>query len=282
MKKQSEISQALTLYRKVLFWEYSEREIQSLPTEFVIPRVTRYGSLHDVVRLFSIYEPDQILDTLNHDKELDHKEKLFLKNLYNLAVGHRASVDADFFSDGNDQPVPELLKYVFPSIITNIAKVEPKHGCMGSKANGIKIDIFDYDDPFVKEAIVGDGIRLVSLIDIGLMKLDVQNRRNALKDLIDLNAITDIHPLSELLSFYNKRYPALPLKQAVMLLIQNIDSPPALATFPSDLMFMETNPNNVVLSLKAKWADLYKLLSKAFNDGTENSNEQKPKGGIGY
>ena len=179
-----------------------------------------------------------------------------------LQIGHRASVDADFFSDGNGQPVPELLKHVFPSIIKNMAKVEPKNGCMGYTANGVKIDIFDYGDPFVKEANIVDGIRLASLVDIGLMKLDVQNRRNAWKDIVDLNAITDLHPLSELFSLYNKRYPALPLKQCVMSLVQNLDSPPPVATFPFDLMFKDTNPNDVISNLKGKWVDFYKSVLK--------------------
>jgi hypothetical protein len=224
-----------------------------------------------------------------------------------LQIGHRASVDADFFSDGNGQPVPELLKYVYPTIIKNMAKVEPLNGCMGFTANGVKLDLFDYGDPFVKEAFVVDGIKLASLVDIGLMKLDVQNRRNAWKDLIDLNSITDIHPLSELLSLYNKRYPALPLKQAVMSLIQNLNTPPSLETFPSDLMFKNTNPNDVVISLKDKWASLYKSISEAqkkdvkenqeqikqaqplpnsdltgIKNEPNNPNEQKPKRGIGY
>lgn len=224
-----------------------------------------------------------------------------------LQIGHRGSVDADFFSDGNGKPVPELLKYVFPSIIKNMAKVEPEHGCMGSNANGIKVDLFDYGDPFVKEANVVDGIRLASLVDIGLMKLDVQNRRNAWKDLIDLNAITDIHPLSELFSFYNKRYPALPLKQTLMSLIKNLESPPSLSTFPFDLMFKKTEPNDLIISLNDKWASLYKSISKAeerdvkeiqeqrkevpsrtnnelsgLKDEVKNRGQQKPKGGIGY
>lgn len=179
-----------------------------------------------------------------------------------LQIGHRASVDADFFSDGNGQPVPELVKYVYPSIIKNMAKVEPYNGCMGSTANGIKIDIFDYGDPFVKEARVVDGIRLASLIDIGLMKLDVQNRRSAWKDIIDLNAITDIHPLSELLSFYNVRYPAFPLKQTVASLIRNLESPPSLSTFPSDLLIKTTNSNDVVNELKRKCNIFFKQISQ--------------------
>lgn len=78
---QSEISRALSLYEKVLFWEYSEREIQSLPPEFVIPRVTRYGSLNDIIMLFCIYDPEKILEVVNNNKELDPKEKSFLTNL---------------------------------------------------------------------------------------------------------------------------------------------------------------------------------------------------------
>ena len=114
----------------------------------------------------------------------------------------------------------------------------------------------------MKEVHVVDGIRLASLVDIGLMKLDVQNRRNAWKDLIDLNAITDFHPLSELLSFYNKRYPAYPLKQTVVSLIKNLESPPSLTTFPSDLLFNNTNPTDVVSGLKVKWANLFKEISR--------------------
>lgn len=85
MKDQSEISRALSLYDKVLFWEYSEREIQLLPPEFVIPRVTRYGELKDIIRLFCIYDPETILEVVNSNKELDSKEKIFLKNLYTQA-----------------------------------------------------------------------------------------------------------------------------------------------------------------------------------------------------
>jgi hypothetical protein len=86
IKNQSEISRAISLYEKVLFWEYSEREIQLLPPEFVIPRVTRYGSLKDVIRLFCIYDPEKIMEVVNSNKELDSKEKLFLMNLYTHAT----------------------------------------------------------------------------------------------------------------------------------------------------------------------------------------------------
>lgn len=193
-----------------------------------------------------------------------------------LQIGHRGSIDADFFSDGNGQPVPQLLKYVFPKIITKMGKVEAANGCMGLTENGLKLDIFDYGDPFVKPAMVVDEIRLASLMDIGLMKLDVQNRRNAWKDLIDLNAITDIHPLSELLSNYNLRYPPLPIKQCYGSLINNLNNPPPTNSFPHDLMFDNSKPEQVISGLKKKCLEVYKLsMSKQREiDPMKGSNDQ--------
>lgn len=179
-----------------------------------------------------------------------------------LQIGHRASVDADFFSDGNGQPVPDLLKYIFPKIIVQMAKVEPRNGCMGATVNGIKLHVFDYGDPFVKQANIVDGIRLASLLDIGLMKLDVQNTRNAWKDIIDLNMITNFHPLSELLSVYNQRYPQLPKKQCLMSLVKNLETPPTIDSFPFDLMFDNSKPDEIISGLKDKCVELYKSILK--------------------
>ena len=174
-----------------------------------------------------------------------------------LQIGHRSSVDADFFSDGNGQPVPELLKYIYPEIISKMGKVEQANGCMGLTENGLKLDVFDYGDPFIRQAHVVEGIRMASLLDIGLMKLDVQNRRSAWKDLIDLNAITDIHPLIELLSVYNLRYPPLPVKQCYMSLVKNLENPPSIGDFPVKLMFSNTTPESVISSLKKKSLEVY-------------------------
>lgn len=74
----AEIGRALSLYDKALFWEYSEREIPSLGPELVIPRVIRYGSLEEVIRLFVIYPVDVINEVVVNDKELDKKERILL------------------------------------------------------------------------------------------------------------------------------------------------------------------------------------------------------------
>lgn len=76
--KTVEIGNALSLYDRGLFWEYSEREIRNLGPECVIPRVTRYGTLDDIVRLFVIYPIDVIREVVLNNGELDSREKSLL------------------------------------------------------------------------------------------------------------------------------------------------------------------------------------------------------------
>ena len=82
LKDKYEIGRAISLYDKFIFWEYSEREILLLGPELVVPRVTRYGTLNDIIRLFAIFHPDIIHDVVNKDRELDIIEKTFLNNFY--------------------------------------------------------------------------------------------------------------------------------------------------------------------------------------------------------
>ena len=73
----SEIGQALLLYDRALFWEYGQREIHKLGPELVIPRVTRYGTLKDIIKLFVIYHADTIREVVDNDRDLDNTEKTF-------------------------------------------------------------------------------------------------------------------------------------------------------------------------------------------------------------
>ncbi len=202
----SEIGRALLLYDKSLFWEYSESEIPKLGPELVVTRVTRYGTLSDIIRLFVIFSPDTIYDVVNRDRELDVTERIFLNNLYS------------------------------------------------------KLDVFDHGEPFLKPEKMIGGIELTGLLNMGLMKLHAQNRRNSWKDLIDLDAITNDHPLSELLSLYNKRYPPWPKKQCLMSLVKNLEAPQSLDTFPHDRVMDETGPDEIISSLKKKCVELYKSI----------------------
>lgn len=81
LTKKAEIDKALSLFDRGLFWEYGESEISKLGPELVVPRVTRYGTLEDIVRLFLIFPADVIQRVVANDRELDKTEKTFLNYL---------------------------------------------------------------------------------------------------------------------------------------------------------------------------------------------------------
>ncbi len=81
LSQKTEIAKALSLYDKGLFWEYGENEIPKLGPELVIPRITRYGTLEDIVRLFLIFPVEAIQKVVADDRELDMTEKTFLNYL---------------------------------------------------------------------------------------------------------------------------------------------------------------------------------------------------------
>ena len=165
-----------------------------------------------------------------------------------LQIGHRSSVDADFFSDGHGQPVAALKKHLV-KFQFDLRKEEPDSGVLGITGRGVKLDVFDYGDPFVLPAIEVDGMRLASLVDIGLMKLDVQRRRNAWKDLIDIYQIIRAHPIEKLLELYPKRYPGVQPKQSFMALLNNLKNPPADNLYPRELMFIQIEPKVIIKEL---------------------------------
>lgn len=149
-------------------------------------------------------------------------------------LGHRLSTDADFFSDGHGKPVEEitwyLAKYDFIEIkrdhggVLGFVRKEEYTDVEDGTNTFKKLDVFDYGDPFVYPAETIDGIRLASVLDIGLMKLNAQTRRNSWKDLVDLAIITRQHDFPELKKMYRSRYPRFDIKDAINSLQFNIEN----------------------------------------------------------
>lgn len=101
-----------------------------------------------------------------------------------LQIGHRISIDIDLFSDK-------------PFDAANIAShLQKNYSAESVKTlkNGvfcfiedIKVDVMSHQYPWVKDLIVSEGIRMVSLEDIGAMKLHaIVQSGSRLKDFIDI------------------------------------------------------------------------------------------------
>ena len=125
-----------------------------------------------------------------------------------LRLGHRVSVDLDFFSDvdevGDDSRAEivaafkqrraiEVLEDVFGNLLMEI---EDTH-----------VGFFSYGYPLLEPPAEVSGVRLAGLLDIGMMKLDALISRGARKDFYDLYFIAQQIPLEEMLHQGPLKYP---------------------------------------------------------------------------
>lgn len=120
-----------------------------------------------------------------------------------LQLGHRKSIDLDFFGSitaspleiqselsqtGNLQIIQES-KFIFQYIIDNV-----------------KVDFVNYHYPWLSNAILEDDIILADKTDIAAMKLSAITNRGTKKDFIDLYELLNHFTLSQILDFYSKKY----------------------------------------------------------------------------
>lgn len=101
-----------------------------------------------------------------------------------LHVGHRTSVDIDFFSNEkvSKQTVLRFLKEKFYAGKFFVSE----HNILG-EIEGIRIDLYDdWMIPFKRPAVVEDGLRIAAMEDLAAFKLSSITERREKKDYIDL------------------------------------------------------------------------------------------------
>jgi hypothetical protein len=132
-----------------------------------------------------------------------------------LQIGHRMSIDIDFFTDHEYDSIDftEIEKY----LATNFPYFEKSSfGLIGfgtsyfigeNAENAIKLDLY-YTDSFVFDPIVTkENIRLASIDEIIAMKLDVVLIGGRKKDFWDLHEFIGKKSLHEFLDLHKLRYP---------------------------------------------------------------------------
>jgi hypothetical protein len=122
-----------------------------------------------------------------------------------LQIGHRKSIDLDFFSC-NSFETEELIEHLFTHYNLQIEKKKEKNTIIGY-INGIKIDIIAHIYPLLKEYTVVEGVRLYSLMDIACMKLvAISDNGTRLKDFVDIAYLSSRISLSQMLAGYAIKY----------------------------------------------------------------------------
>ncbi|MGV3528139.1 MAG: nucleotidyl transferase AbiEii/AbiGii toxin family protein [Flavisolibacter sp.] len=124
---------------------------------------------------------------------------------------HRESVDIDLFSDvmvGKTglKRIEDQLRETFKDRILFLNIEDPGHGVqycfikslIRQGETAIKVELLQ-NIPFLNPVEKINNIRLVSVPDVGIMKLQSVSSRMAQKDVYDLDRVTDDIPLGELM-----------------------------------------------------------------------------------
>lgn len=148
-----------------------------------------------------------------------------------LQLGHRMSVDIDLFTDLpydsiDFNTIDKLMKSIFPIV---------QEGSGGNNSMGksyfvgtsnddlVKLDLF-YTDSFIYPEIITDGIRIAGKEEIAAMKLEVIGNGGRKKDFWDLHELLEHHSLSEMLDFYEQRFPYSHTRDQLISMLTNFNT----------------------------------------------------------
>jgi predicted nucleotidyltransferase component of viral defense system len=125
-----------------------------------------------------------------------------------LQLGHRKSVDLDFFSQIEDVPsIRASLEESLSNLDTQLAA--SSWDSLVYLVNGVRVGFYGYGYELMAPLVGKGSLRLASVEDFGLMKLDSLLSRAARKDFYDLYFLCQQIPLRHLLDMAPQKYPSV-------------------------------------------------------------------------
>lgn len=124
-----------------------------------------------------------------------------------LQIGHRISVDLDFFGNelvgGAEQLFSEVLSIGNASLIAESKNVHQY------VISGVEVDVVTQPYRWLESALEYDGMRLASGLDVSAMKMLAIMNRGSRKDFVDLSFLLERHSLSEIVEGAAVKYPGV-------------------------------------------------------------------------
>lgn len=125
-----------------------------------------------------------------------------------LQLGHRQSIDLDFFSETEDIPtIRQVLIQSLDFLETQIT--DTSWGNLVLLANGVRVGFYGYGYALINPLVEHGKIQLASVEDIALMKMDALLSRASRKDFYDLYFICKNISLNQLFSKVHRKYPSI-------------------------------------------------------------------------
>lgn len=120
-----------------------------------------------------------------------------------IQIGHRKSIDLDFFSK-EEFSVPD-----FKSRLSKIGKFSLDHEddqTLSGSLDAVKISFFHYDYDQLFPLVNFIGTKLADERDIAAMKIDTISSRGSKKDFVDIYFLLKKYSFAEILDIFSKKY----------------------------------------------------------------------------
>jgi len=131
------------------------------------------------------------------------KTRLVGETALALQIGHRKSIDLDFFGE-LDFEIQELIDSI--KEFADLTILSESKNIHIYSIDGIKVDFVNYKYPWIDDAICEDGILLAGIKDIAAMKISAIIGRGTKKDFIDIAFLLQKFSLKDILDFYSLKY----------------------------------------------------------------------------
>ena len=120
-----------------------------------------------------------------------------------LQLGHRKSIDLDFFTvvDFDTEVLLQQLLEAYEVIVVNQTK-----SMLITTINGIKVDFVKMAYPILFSALQIEGVRMLDRRDIAPMKLKAVVQRGSKKDFYDIYFLLDFFSLAEIISLFQQKF----------------------------------------------------------------------------
>jgi predicted nucleotidyltransferase component of viral defense system len=150
------------------------------------------------------------------------KEDFYLAGGTGLALqlGHRDSIDFDFFSkeDINTESLFKKISSIF--IEHDIKKIQDEKNTLTILIDGnIKISFFTYHYPLIGDLVEDENFKIANLIDIAAMKMSAITSRATNKDYIDLYFIMKHVSLTDILLAVSRKMKSLDINLVLKSLV---------------------------------------------------------------
>ena len=140
-----------------------------------------------------------------------------------LQIGHRTSVDFDFYTSQKFEP-REILNQFEEEFPNQVEIILQKENTLILNIDGVQISCFFYIYPLILPLIEIGGVATASIEDITAMKIIAIGQRGTKRDFIDVYYLLKRFGLEEIFRFTQKKYPKFNIYHALRSLVYFVDA----------------------------------------------------------